>query len=312
MRFSPLIVAVVVAFYCSGIRAEISPFTFEQGMDVQLKGVTWLRTMFTPFHVNDPESHYKVYTHLYDFEGSLPITKGDGGKYPHHRGLFIGWNKTQIGERTVDSWSRPDSAENLLACQQWVEWTALTADAESATQTARIHWGADGDTPFLEESRTLRAVLLGENLRAVDFKSVLSSLGDTIILRGDPQHAGMHVRMAQEVAENEAETHYILPGKVKVLDDDVVEGAWWVCASMPVRGKRYWVMHMTSPDLSTGVPLYSIRPYGRFGAFFESTIEKSKPLTAAFRVIWTNIPLDQTRCEELYQQYALTVEQSVP
>lgn len=303
--------AVILLFPGCGT-AEGESFSLEQGMDVQVGGITWLRTLTSPFDPENPELHYKVYTHLYDSEGVFPITKGTGGKYPHHRGLFIGWRETQVGDRTLDSWSRSGSDTKVLACQQWAAWKELAADAEGARQKALIQWFVEGEPPFMEEERTIRAFCPGEGLRAVDFTSRLKSLGGTILLRGDPQHAGMHVRMAQEVAENESQTQFILPGKARVAGEDVVEGAWWVCASMPVRGRRYWVLHMTSPSLPSGIPLYSIRKYGRFGAFFESQVEEAKPLEAAFRIIWADTPLDMARCEELYQSFAASPGPEAP
>ena len=78
--------AVPFFLLCCGVSPAGEPqYVFEQGLDVQVDGVAWLRTVITPFYVEYPELHYKVYTHLYDFAGALPITKGDGGKYPHHR-----------------------------------------------------------------------------------------------------------------------------------------------------------------------------------------------------------------------------------
>ncbi len=302
--YAVLIAVFSVLLYSGCVQAGPPVYTFEQGMDVQVDGVTWLRTLITPYDARFPERYYKVYTHLYDFEGALPVTKGIGGKYPHHRGLFIGWRKTYIGERLVNSWSRSDSGKETSSSQQWVEWTNLSADAHGALQAARIQWFVDGEDPFMEEERTLRAFSLGDRLRAVDFRSTFTTLGETVLLQGDPQHAGMHVRMAQEVADQESETCFVLPKQARVLDNDVVEGAWWICASMPVRGVRYWVMHMTSPRLPAGVPLYSIRKYGRFGAFFESEVTELKPLETAFRIVYSDEPLEQDHCEALYQAFA--------
>lgn len=304
-------VLVVSAALVGSLQAEDTSYTFEHGADVQVNGVTWLRTVITPFDAARPELRYKVYTHLYDLEGILPITKGDGGKYPHHRGLFIGWRKTRIGKRTVDTWSGSPTDDGQFAIQQWKEWKALRADSGGAAQTGLIHWSIENEEPFMTELRSIKALSLGDRIRMVDFESILSALEEEVVLQGDPQHAGVHVRMAQEVADNESATEYVLPEQAKILEDDVVEGAWWVCASMPVRGKRYWVLHMTSPDLPTGVPLYSIRKYGRFGAFFEPEVEVAKPFGARFRIIWTDQPMDRARCEELYKAYADTRERAL-
>src|SRR5688572_6646284 len=35
---------------------------------------------------------YKPYLHFFDATGKAPITKGAGGSFPHHRGIYLGWN----------------------------------------------------------------------------------------------------------------------------------------------------------------------------------------------------------------------------
>ena len=39
---------------------------------------------------------YKPFLHIFDPKGKAPITKGAGGRYTHHRGLFIGWSKIDL------------------------------------------------------------------------------------------------------------------------------------------------------------------------------------------------------------------------
>ncbi|MCA8951167.1 MAG: PmoA family protein [Planctomycetes bacterium] len=55
---------------------------------------------------HDPNAHLatsKVYHHVYAPDGRL-LTKGLGGTFPHHRGLFVGWNKTTFGGTQHDFW----------------------------------------------------------------------------------------------------------------------------------------------------------------------------------------------------------------
>ncbi|HDP35163.1 MAG TPA: hypothetical protein ENN29_08665 [Candidatus Hydrogenedentes bacterium] len=305
--WAPLFICVMMLAAAWVAAEPTDGFTFEQGLDVQLDGKTWLRTVTTPFDKNNPELTYKVYTHLYDFAGAFPITKGAGGKYSHHRGLFIGWNHTHVGGRVVDTWhmraGRGGPAKEIYAHQQVAEWLSFESDGNRASHTARILWATEDLPPFIEEERTIIAYPGEDGMRMVDFISELKTLAGPIRLRGDAHHAGMQIRMSNEVAENEEETEFILPDGAAFIENDNVEGAWWLCGSMPVGGTRYWVMHLTEPDLATGQPIYSTRRYGRFGAFFEPDLTPDAPLRVAFRIILSAQPLDQARCEALHQKY---------
>ena len=56
------------------------------------------------------EGQFKPYLHVYGEEGQLLTNAGldPGGKpaglYPHHRGIFIGWNKITSDLGTFDLW----------------------------------------------------------------------------------------------------------------------------------------------------------------------------------------------------------------
>ena len=313
IKWAVLLIVMLLAVTCGAVEPT-DGFTFEQGLDAKLNGKTWLRTVTTPFDKSNPELTYKVYTHIYDFDGAFPITKGAGGKYSHHRGLFIGWKATHVGDDVVDTWhmrtGRKEGDRDIYAHQQLAEWVALEGTANRVSQTARILWAAEDMEPFIEEERTLIAYPGEDGMHVVDFISVLKTLAGPIQLRGDAHHAGMQVRMSNEVSENESATEFILPEGATMIDNDNVDGAWWLCGSTLVGGKRYWVLHLTSPDLVTGQPVYSTRLYGRFGAFFEPDLTPDAPLRMAFRIILSETPLDQARCEALYQKYKHEVEQA--
>lgn len=297
----------ILALSC-GAAEPTDGFTFEQGLDAKLNGKTWLRTVTTPFDVANPELNYKVYTHIYDFDGAFPITKGAGGKYSHHRGLFIGWKTTRLKDDTVDTWhmrtGRKKDGRDVFVHQQLAEWTALEGTADRASQTARILWAAEDMDPFIEEERTITTYPGQKGMRIIDFTSELKTLAGPIKLQGDPHHAGMQIRMSNEVVDNEKDTVYILPDGATRIENDNVKGAWWACGNMVIGGKQYSVMHLTPPDLVTGQPIYSARPYGRFGAFFEPDLTPEAPLAVKFRIIVSESPLDRETCEELYSQYS--------
>ena len=286
-----------VALLAVGLSCGAAGFSFEEGLNLTLDQKPWLRTVTTPFMPDFREDTYKVYTHLYDFDGIAPITKGPGGKYTHHRGMFIGWKDTLVGENDYDTWHMPNCT------QRHVRWRQLEVAEGTASQAEDIAWcDADG-APFITEIRRISAQPGNNGLRIFDFYSTLTSVKGTIHLRGDLQHAGMQVRMANEVSEHEDSTQYLLPEGAEELDNDKVVGAWWVCCSPVVRETRYWVVHMTPADHPTGQPVYSIRRYARFGAFFETDLVEGQPLDLAFRVVVATRELNREKCAALYRAY---------
>ena len=56
------------------------------------------------------EGQFKPYLHVYGEEGELLTNAGldaagkAAGKYPHHRGIFIGWNKLTSDLGNFDLW----------------------------------------------------------------------------------------------------------------------------------------------------------------------------------------------------------------
>ncbi|HOV74722.1 MAG TPA: PmoA family protein [Candidatus Hydrogenedentes bacterium] len=260
-------------------------------------GKTWMATMMAAFDPAKRDETYKVYTHIHDFQGIAPITKGPGGKYPHHRGMFIGWKDVVANGLHFNLWEMANTS------QRHVAWLERKGGLDSARQSERIHWCDPEGKVLIEETRTLAVRPGPGGVRLFDFQSVLLAPSGDIQLRGDLQHAGMQVRMAQEVADHEDSTKYILPEGAQELPDDKVVGAWWVCCSPVVRDVRYWVVHMTPSGHPLGQPVYSIRRYARFGAFFEPDLQAGKPSAFSFRIAVSDKELDRAACESLYADY---------
>lgn len=255
---------------------------------------TWVRTMTPAYDEANRDETCKVFSHLIGLNNETVLTKGSGGKYPHHRGLFIGWRETEVGEKTYDTWAMKNAHQTATG----------VLDAGLNMDGYEISWLGDDGMLILEENRMLRLVADAAGVRQVDFMSTLVARDKPVKLRGDLQHAGMQVRLANEISEHEDTTEYILPEGAKELDDDKVVGAWWVGVNVDIAGKRHGVMHMTPPTHPTGEPIYSIRRYARFGAFFEPDIEAGKGLNLLFRVAWTDHALDREACQKLYDAFA--------
>ena len=136
---------------------------------------------------------YKPYLHVFDAEGKAPITKGVGGQFTHHRGIFIGWNKISYNGKSYDRW-------HMIGGEQ-VHHKFLTqeADATHATITSQINWNDEKGAPFITEERTMTFRKAAAPVYVeVDFSSKITPVGD-VKLDGDPEHAGIHFRPANEV-----------------------------------------------------------------------------------------------------------------
>lgn len=301
--FRQIIVAGLLVGVVFSSLPAVAEFTFEERPGELLllyDGKPWLSTFIGPYDPARRDETYKVFTHIYNFEGTSPITKGGGGKYPHHRGMFIGWKQTTVDGRTFNPWEMSD------AYQQHTGWLARDPGAEKAVQRQKVEWRGNDGTLLVNEIRTISAALGADGLRIFDFESTLSAPEGVkkVELRGDVQHAGMHVRLANEVSEHEDTTEYAIPEGAVEEENVQVKDVWWVCCSAVVEGKRWWVLHMTHPTLATGVPDYSVRKYARFGAFFEPDLEPGQPPDLRFRVVVSDKPLDRQACQQLYEAYS--------
>lgn len=291
MRLTAL--AMVICTVGAGAAAEDT-------LDVVVGGEPWLRTVVTAYDDSSDaarEQTYKVYTHIMDFEEEAPITKGAGGLYSHHRGLFIGWRRTEVGRQTYDTWHMPD------CYQRYVETTWEASEPNWAGQTIEVEWCDLEGEPFIQEYRTITARPSAGQTRVIDFQTQLTAMKRDIQLRGDSHHAGMQVRLSNEVSEHQETTEYILSKGSERLENDEVANAWWAVCHTQIGGEDYWVMHMTPPTHPLGAPMYSIRPYARFGAFFEPNLIRGRPLRLAFRVVVAKDPIDAARAEGIYQLY---------
>ena len=290
--------ATLVAVGCVGQEAPVEHVF----ADIELGGVTALRTQITPLDEEHREETYKVYTHLMDFAGEEPITKGPGGRFSHHRGLFIGWSHTMVDGERLDTWHMREEASQEF--DSWVE--ADLPPGMQAGHTMIVNWNdAEGET-VIRETRGIYAAQPSPSMRVIDFTSRLESLAGDIPLEGDSHHAGMQIRMADEVTQHEETTEYILPEGAEEIDNDEVIGGWWACAGVDVGGERYYVLHMTPPNHPGGEPMYSIRRYARFGAFWEPVLQADEPMDLHFRIIVAAHPLDRETCQALYDTYAAT------
>lgn len=258
----------------------------------------------------------KVFHHVYGPGTETLITKGPGGKFPHHRGLYVGWNKTSYDGKTRDFWHCRRGER-----QRHAEFLKLDADEKQATMTARINWIDPDETLVIEEQRTVTVRKLpveGEPGYGweIDWSTRLNSKVGAIRLDGDRQHAGFQFRAAQHVAEKDNATYIRPEGQpedpkaYQVNDrtdpDKYVDLGWLAMTYGLEDGHRYTIEYLEAP----GMPQpsrYSERPYGRFGAFFIAEINENHPLTMNYRVNVTRGE-SPTR-EEIQKRYDTFVQE---
>jgi hypothetical protein len=251
-----------------------------------------LRYMCKPLDSSTPEGRdetYKVYHHLYNPAGTRFATKGAGGKYPHHRGLFYGFNRVSYGDvPRIDLWGCRSPAH-----QSHDGFLSEEAGPVLGRHTVKVGWHGPGDEPFATETREMTVYNVPGG-QLVEFASLLSSTVGKVKLDGDPQHAGFHFRAAQEVADGDQKLTYYLrpdgqgePGETRNWSskspDPKTVNLPWNAMSFVIEGNRYTAVYL-DPPTNPKEARYSERTYGRFGSYFEFELDEGKDLETNYRV----------------------------
>jgi hypothetical protein len=264
---------------------------------------------------------YKVYHHVFAPGTGTRLTKGPGGQYTHHRGLYVAWNKTGYEGTSADFWHCTKGAH-----QRHVKFHDKTVTAEHAAMTSEIHWNDADGKPVIVELRTLEVRRLpwpsaDQPGWQINWRSQLESRRGTITLDGDRQHAGFQFRADQPVADA-ASARYIRPAgfpdqpaAFEVDDRTAPDGHInlnWLAMSYPLANdkgvvEKYTVQYCEDPALPKP-SRYSERPYGRFGAFFKTTLEADKPLTLRYQL---NITRGDSPAPETLQAWYKEFTQSL-
>jgi hypothetical protein len=273
---------------------------------------------------------FKPYHHLYDPDGKILVTKGPGGLYPHHRGLFYGYNKITDGNgKEADVWHCTkncyQSHEKLL-------------DEEAGPVLGRllaaIDWRGQDRQPFAHEQREMTVYDVPGGTM-IDFASRLETAGEQVKLDGDPQHSGFHFRASQEVASPvttkdgnlkskavNSETIFIRadgvgkPGETinwdpkKKTHDPREINQPWKGMSFVIGGQRYTVAILDLPT-NPKEARFSERDYGRFGSYFEYNLTKERPLEIRYRVWLQKGEMTPEQIAALAAEFAEPIEATV-
>jgi hypothetical protein len=267
--------------------------TARESAELRFAGSPVLRYMYRPLDESSKEAReqsYKVYHHLFSPDGKQLVTKGPGGLFTHHRGLFYGFNRVSYdeGRTKADVWHCTGDAH-----QSHQAFLASEAGPVLGRHRLKLHWHGPGKKVFAEEQRELAVYHLPGG-QLVEFASRLQSKIGTVVLDGDPQHAGFHFRAANEVAEKTKQQTYYLrpdglgrPGATRNWDakgrDPKCVNLPWNAMSFVVGDRRYTAAYLDHPA-NPKEARSSERDYGRFGSYFEYKLADDKPLDVRYRL----------------------------
>jgi hypothetical protein len=202
---------------------------------------------------------YKVYAHVIDPldpEGKRLLTKGAGGRYTHHRGIFVGF-KVKSGKSNADLWHMKGGARN-----NYKKILKQDVTDKSAVLTVEVDW-VDGDKVLLKEERTFLIHAPEANgAFLIDLKTKLTAVDADAEIGGDREHGGCHFRASNEVASNKSAKYIIPTGKDVKTGKDLP----WTAMTFKIGEQQYFVQHMTDPKAGTW-EYSAYRDYGRFGSY---------------------------------------------
>jgi len=229
---------------------------------------------------------YKPFHHVFDPATGIRLTKGDGGQYTHHRGIFFGYNRITHGSgKSIksDCWHCPGKAR-----QEHRQTLVESAGPVAGVQRSAIDWLGSDAQVILGETREIDVVPVAGGT-VIDFASRLEA-PTAVRLDGDPQHAGVHFRASNEVSEaTKGQTYYIRPDGQAASgafrnwpQDKTAINAPWHAASFVVGGQRYTALRVNRPA-NPGEARMSERDYARFGSYFAHDLEPGEPLEVGYR-----------------------------
>lgn len=299
---SPTLAAVALACFASTAHADFV-WTDTPGKHLELKmdDKPVARYVYEAIDESTPERRdetYKPFCHLYMYQwehyGNL-LTKGPGGKFPHHRGVYYGFNQISYTDAAGKKHEKVDVWHCRKAHQVHRRFTKQEASADGASFTSEIDWVGDDGVPFATESRTMRFRIDGPDV-VVDFESTLTPQVQELKLDGDPQHAGFHFRAHNDVNDKTSNaTYYIRPGSgigqpgvainwSEKTDNDQTRDLPWKAMCVTLRDTQVTIAYLDHPG-NPKPARASERQYGRFGTYFATTVKKEKPLTVRYRLV---------------------------
>lgn len=270
------------------------------GESISIDAEPWITTITPSYSANRHADTCKVFTHLHAASDAQLLTKGHGGFDSHQRGLHVGWRHTEVAGNVLDTWHMTDCS------QRHTGW--LAEPGVIPAHSLAVDWCDKDGNVFLKETRAFICRQGRYGTRMLDFQCRLAALHHPVSLRGDAHHAGVQLRLANEVCRHPWTTQFILPAGARRQGNDVIAEALWACCVATVRNKRHAIIHMVHPA-NPGLDdmTYGVRAYGLFGARFDADIKPGFPIRVRFRILWSEGEMTTEECETFYREYTSSI-----
>lgn len=217
---------------------------------------------------------YKPFLHVMDPNGFGPITKGPGGRFTHHRGIFLGFNKIGFQGKRYDLWHMK------VGVQRHVGFTEKETNKDQTRFTSHISWELNDGTRVLDEERTMIFHRPPASAYAlIEMHSVLHASQGDLIMNGDPEHAGAQFRPANEVIDAKTQYYFHEDG----IDPRKNLDLPWAGETFVLPSGMYSVVILNHPDNPEGTRFSAYRDYGRFGAFPNFEIAEGESRTLRYQ-----------------------------
>lgn len=242
--------------------------------DLRLPSGRVLATLARPaYDASEADATCKPYLRVFAGDGRQ-LTKDLGGDFPHHRGVFLGWNQLRVDGATLDFWHcRAGEAQRVVGLD----------GGGNLPIDATVEWTDGKGAVIVRERRTIGLRPLADGAFALDCRSTLTTDRARVELGGDPQHAGSQFRALQRFAEkDQPKVGYVRPADAKARPNDVWTDCAWIAAVLPMAGGDVTVLRVE--DAGNPPAEWSTRAYGRFGAMWRATLTPAAPL--ALRVVY--------------------------
>ena len=259
-------------------------------LDVTLDGRIVARWMYAYDNSSAERLHetYKPYLHIFGADAAKPITKGAGGKYSHHRGIFCGW-KVSVAGKTYDFWhilkdlntakKNFGKPSHLMLHQEFLD---RKAGADQAAFTALIHWNDPAGNVLIKEARThVFTRRPAPAIIQVDLVTRLKAVAGDAKFGGDPEHAGCQYRPANEV--DVKKTKYVFPAGVTDVRKE--RDLPWAACQHTIEGKTYSVLQVNHPANPKGTAYSAYRDYARCGAYPKFDVAKGDTQVLRYRFL---------------------------
>jgi hypothetical protein len=278
--------------------------------DLVYDGRPLLRYMYVAPNASSPERRgepYHAYHHVFDPAGKMLVTKGPGGRFLHHRGLFFGFNRVQNDRNTYNVGKLVDNQRSTgKAYQSHEGFLASEAGPVFGSHSVHVGWHGQEDGEIFGSE--FRALTVYRQPRVdgkpkgtlIDFASVLavpesrSDINDNIDwqfeLDGDPQHSGFYFCASNEVAEKtKGQTYFLRPSGMSKPGEylstaehrDQVNPPW-KGMSFVVGGERFTAVIFDRPKNPKEVR-FSEHDDGQFGAYFAGKVTEYECLQVSYR-----------------------------